>query len=341
MDTTEAFKDFLEKVVNLNKTRVDRIKEADRILSDFIKDNDDFKDIYIETVPQGSFRQKTITKPVGADGTFDVDLLIKLKKKEGWSAKDYHAKLAAAFKSSGVYEDITDTQGKTRCVTIDYEGDFHVDLVPGVVLPDGINICNKTTDEFELSDGDGYARWFESQDAIAGGHLVPVVRLLKYLRDAKGEFDTKSIILTTIAAMQIQHGKNYGSVSEALAEILSGMKAFLSQHKEAPSIPNPAMPGETFDRHWKSDDAGYKKLKSAISKYADSAVVAQKALKPDDAIVKWQKLFGDKFGEIDDSKERGVHVSTDTPRPVYPGSVTSRLDAPSKEFEKKGGGRYA
>jgi len=38
--------------------------------------------------------------------------------------------LADGFRDSDRYKDITDTNGKTRCVTIDYEGDFHVDLVP-------------------------------------------------------------------------------------------------------------------------------------------------------------------------------------------------------------------
>lgn len=322
MDTTEAFRIFLENTVNLNDTRVRRIEEADRILSAFIQKSTDFKDIYIETVPQGSFRQKTIIKPVGKHGEFDVDLLIKLKKKEGWNPKDYHSRLAAAFRDSGVYEDITDTEGKTRCVTIDYEGDFHVDLVPGIMLSNGVNICNKNTDQFELSDGDGYAQWFETQNAVANGHLVPVVRLLKYLRDAKEEFDTKSIILTTIAGMQVLQGKNYGNVPEALNEILLGIKIFLSKHERAPSVPNPAMPGETFDRHWKGDDVGYKKLKSAIFKYSELAARAQ-----------WQELFGDDFG-----KERG---EDDPTHPIHPGPISSRLNPPSKEFEKEGGGRYA
>ena len=121
MDIQTIFEKFLENTVNLNKGRVERIEDAQRILTDFIKSCEDFKNLYIDTIPQGSFRQKTIIKPVGNSGTFDIDLLIKLKENFDWTASNYHARLAKAFKDSGTYEDITDTNGKTRCVTIDYK----------------------------------------------------------------------------------------------------------------------------------------------------------------------------------------------------------------------------
>jgi hypothetical protein len=305
MDIQTIFEKFLDKVVNLNKDRVNRIKEAQRILSDFIKNRDEFNALYIDTVPQGSFRQKTITKPVGNDGTFDVDLLIKLKENPDWSPTDYHSKLAAAFKDSGRYEDLTDTNGKTRCVTIDYEGDFHVDLVPAVERSGRYYICNKTTDQFEETDGDGYAQWFEQQDATTGGYLVPVVRMIKYLRDSKGEFDTKSIILTTIAGMQVRSGDNFSSLPAALSTILSRMNEFLSQFESAPSIPNPAMPGENFDRHWKNDGKGFNKLKATIGVYADRAFDAVSTTDAEEAVERWQELFGNEFS-VTDSNSKGV-----------------------------------
>lgn len=295
MDIQTAFENFLDKVVNLNKGRVDRIEEAQRVLSEFIENQEDFKDLYIDVIPQGSYRQKTIIKPVGDDGAFDVDLLIKLKENTDWSPADYHAKLAAAFKDSGRYEDLTDTNGKTRCVTIDYEGDFHVDLVPAVERGGKYYVCNKTTDEFEETDGDGYAQWFEQQDANAGGHLVPVVRLLKYLRDSKGDFDTKSIILTTIAGMQVNPSDSFASTPEALSAILGRMNDYLSQFDSAPSVLNPAMPGETFDRHWKNDGKGFNNLKAAVGAYAGMASDALSTADTDEAIEQWQELFGDEF----------------------------------------------
>jgi len=330
MDIQTAFENFLDKVVNLNKDRVNRIEVAQDTLSAFIQNQKDFKDLYIDTVPQGSYRQKTIIKPVGDDGAFDVDLLVKLKENPDWSPADYHAKLAKAFKDSGRYEDLTDTKGKTRCVTIDYEGDFHVDLVPAVERNGKYYVCNKTTDEFEETDGDGYAQWFEQQDANAGGHLVPIVRLLKYLRDSKEDFATKSIILTTITGMQVEPGDSFASTPEALSIILNKMNDYLSQFESAPSIPNPAMPGENFDRHWKNDGKGFNDLKAAIGAYAGIASDAVSFSDTDEAIERWRELFGGSFSATTDNDKTST---TNTIGSVaVAGGVTSRSFAPHSPY---------
>jgi len=331
MDTQTIFEEFLDRIVNLNNDRVNRIKDAQRILSKFIRNQEEFKDLYIDTIPQGSYRQKTIIKPVGDDGTFDVDLLIKLNENQDWTPADYHAKLATTFRESGRYEDLTDTKGKTRCVTIDYEGDFHVDLVPVVKRGADYYVCDKTKTEFkdeDKTDGDGYAQWFEQQDTNADGYLVPVVRLLKYLRDSKEDFDTKSIILTTVAGMQVIPDDSFASIPEALSAILERMNHYLSQFEIAPSIPNPAMPGEYFDRHWKDDEKGFNKLKVAIGVYADIADNAMEAENIEDAIKQWQKLLGDDFiVEDTDSKS-----STGSTAPTLAVGMATRSFTPGKPY---------
>lgn len=320
MNIQVYFEQFLDKVVNLNKARVDRIGDAQRILSEFIKTCDDFKDIYIDTIPQGSFRQGTIIKPIGEQGTFDVDLLVTLEEKPSWTATDYLTKLSDAFKESGVYEDITDTNGKTRCVTIDYKGDFHVDLVPAIQRQGNWYICNKTTGEFEKTDGDGYAQWFEQQNLLANGHLVEVVRLLKYLRDSGDDFDTKSIILTTIAGNQVEGGEGFTTLPESFTSVVVALDSYLNQFEIPPSVHNPAMPGETFDRHWKDDQSGFEKFKSSITRYARLATEASSISDSDEAVKAWRKLFGENFG-IDNDK--GMPTSY---RPVTP--IGSSMSSP-------------
>lgn len=327
MNIQSAFENFLNDIVNLNKDRVNRIDDAQRVLSGFIRNQDEFKDLYIDTVPQGSYRQKTIIKPVGDDGVFDVDFLIMLKENLDWSSSDYHAKLASAFRKSDRYEDLTDTKGKARCVTIDYEGDFHVDLVPAIERNGRYYICNKNTDEFEETDSDGYAQWFEQQDSRANGYLVPVVRLLKYLRDYKGDFDTKSIILTTIAGMQVYSDDEFIDIPDALSKILERMNDYLSQFETAPSIINPAMPGEDFDRHWKDDDKGFNRLKTAISEYADLASDAVSTPDQDKAIKRWRELFGDDFPTEDNDEKPGSAESA--PRTT---NTTSRSFTPYSPY---------
>lgn len=331
MNIIEAFEDFLDKKVNLNKGRVDRIEEAERILGEFIAGNAVFKDLYIGTTPQGSYRQKTIIKPQTEDHEFDVDLLVALKSAEGWEPKDYVNKLAAEFRASGRYEDLTDTNGKHRCVTIDYEGDFHVDLIPVLQHPEGKVICNKQTNAYEPTDGDGYARWFDMQNIMAHGHLVHVVRLLKYLRDSKGDFDTKSIILTTIAGMQIGTSGNYATLPQAFATVLADMDTYLSRFAKPPSIQNPAMPGETFDRHWKDEHKAFAMLKESISDYARIARDAMREADPHEAITHWKELFGDSFGESGDGNIARSIVGTPPVFPRMPGPTTPPLPPRNRE----------
>ena len=42
---------------------------------------------------------------------------------------------------------------KTRCVYIDYAGDFHLDLVPCITLDEECYICNNKENRFEDADG--------------------------------------------------------------------------------------------------------------------------------------------------------------------------------------------
>ena len=87
---------------------------------------------------------------------------------------------------------------KTRCVYIDYAGDFHLDLVPCITLDEECYICNNKENRFEETDGTGYRDWFNEKTRITNGNLKRVTRLLKFLRDHKGNFSVKSILLTTL-----------------------------------------------------------------------------------------------------------------------------------------------
>src|SRR5438874_710633 len=132
MKLETSFNKFLVDVVNLNQTRVDVANAGIETMTKFLKNNERFGNLFIDTKPQGSIRQQTIIKPTDPESDFDVDLLFELKPVEEWEPKDYLEKLAAEFKQTERYKDKVDTRGKTRCVTIDYESDFHIDIVPAV-----------------------------------------------------------------------------------------------------------------------------------------------------------------------------------------------------------------
>ncbi len=134
MKFIESFEKFITDEVNLNKTRLDRITAGIDTVKTFLGNSKVFGDQIKSVEPQGSYRQKTITKPATEDVDFDVDLLCEMKLQAGWQPKDYPDRLHNEFKKTDRYKDIVDKRGKNRCVTLDYADDFHIDLVPAVTI---------------------------------------------------------------------------------------------------------------------------------------------------------------------------------------------------------------
>ena len=154
---------------------------------------------------QGSWAHKTIIKPPGENG-FDADLLMFVDPVPGWTANDYVLNLRGLFLQSQTYKDIVGL--KNRCVTLNYAGDFELDVVPCVVDRPGrtypYEVCNRTDDRFEPTDLERYTEWFQHANNLVGGdHLIHVMRLIKYLRDTKTTFTCKSVLLNTLVANQI------------------------------------------------------------------------------------------------------------------------------------------
>jgi len=134
MKLDQSFSQFLKNVVNLNQGRIDVAEASMETMTTFLEENELFSQFFVDTQPQGSFRQETIIKPVNPEMDFDVDLLFEMNAVDGWEPKDYLLKLSNEFKKTERYKDLVDTRGKERCVTIDYESDFHIDIVPRLLF---------------------------------------------------------------------------------------------------------------------------------------------------------------------------------------------------------------
>ena len=89
-------------------------------------------------------------------------------------------------------------------MTLDYVGQFHLDVLPRVTRQGGHFICNGETNEFEVTDGTGYRDWFANRSRITRVNLKRAVRLLKYIRDRQDNYVAKSILLTTLAGNAIR-----------------------------------------------------------------------------------------------------------------------------------------
>lgn len=302
MKLLHSFDRFLADCVNLNKTRVDQANNAFDTLTSFLENHDDVSDLFIDTFKQGSLRQGTIIKPRVEETEFDVDLLLRLTAIDDWSPRDYLDLIHAAFKSSDRYKEIVDRRGKHRCVTIDYAtNNFHVDVVPSIEKDGQCWIMNRESNEFEVTDGDGYAAWFAGRNALTGGkQLIKVVRLVKYLRD-EHEWPVKSILLTTLLGQQVLNGDTaslYSDVPTALQLLMKRLDDWLQSQTSIPTVSNPALEAEEFTRHW--DENIFEEFRDGVHATAEQIQRAYSSAEAEESLDVWREAFGEEFPLDDD-----------------------------------------
>lgn len=263
--------------------------------------------------PQGSFRLGTVTRPWKRDD-YDLDVACSLQVGLTTAHVSQHqlkqlvgADLNAYRNERQIRERL---EAKHRCWRLHYQDrlQFHIDTVPSIphteevrniirqrmldvgadarfahdvavravaITDDRHPSYERISNDWYISNPEGYARWFESRMKLAKELLksrvlqakvrriedLPVFRwktplqmaiqILKRHRDVMFETDTDrkpiSIIITTLAAQA------YGGESELLAA-LGGIMANMQLNQTSPRVPNPVNPQEDFADRWKTPD---------------------------------------------------------------------------------------
>lgn len=314
------FQKFLSEEVDLNKTRLDRLNDSSSAVDTFLSGN---LDAYEKTERQGSYGLKTIIKPVGTR-EYDADMLLYMTYDDDKEPKDYINDVYNCLKANDNYKD--KVHRRTRCVYINYAGDFHLDLVPCVTQEDCLTqeeeyfICNNKENRFEVTDGTGYRDWFNEKTRITNGNLKRVTRLLKFLRDHKGNFSVKSILLTTLIGNSVytfdEWGEDFKDIPTSLKTVSNRINDFLQANVSMPEICNPVLDGESFTRHWDQDK--YSNFREKFDLYNSKINEAFDAKDHNTSVKKWRELFGDNFGELkDDTENRGGAPVVVVPRKPY------------------------
>ena len=299
MKHIQYFDKFLKDHVNLNQTRLDTLGKKVNIVTDLLKLK---LPNYAKYGQQGSYAHGTIIKPVKGNDEFDADILIFIKDSRfhpNSYHKDYVTEIYGVIRDDANYQIIV--RRKSRCVTIDYSGDFHLDLVPCVEYFDKKYICNRDDRKYEQTDGDGYKDWFADKNRIVGENkLKKATRLFKFLRDHKNNFAVSSVLLTTILGNQITiNDKDYAEfrdLPQTLKTLSNRVNAYLQTNSNMPSIWNPVLPGENFNRKW--DQRKYRNFREKFGIYNQKINDAFEEKDHNESIRKWRKLFGDDFGEL-------------------------------------------
>lgn len=285
------FNAFLRDYVNLNQTRIDSLQSRVSSLEDYLLGDSPINALVDELIPQGSFAHRTIIRPFTGND-FDADVLLPMEEQDGWAPEKYTVELEKALDASNRYVDKA-RLGK-RCVTIEYTNDFHIDVVPLVTRADGLTyITHRTKNEFLRCDPVAFTSWIEDLTRTTNGHLVRVIRLVKYLRD-RSSIDVPSVVLTALLAERVNifgGNDNYNNVATTLVTLVEALNDYIGPMAERPWVDD-RIGQNLADRLTAS---GLTNLQSQVKTWAQKM---RAALDADavDSVEAWRKVFGANFG---------------------------------------------
>jgi hypothetical protein len=314
MKLVGVFDDFLKETVNLNQSRIDLLTDSISAIKSFVRQSE-WEPHIRGFEEQGSWAHDTIIKPVDGD-EFDADLLVMVDHVHGWSAADYVNKLGDVFSSSATYGDKVKVWD--YCVTITYAGERKIDLAPCVVgrLWDGsIEVCNRSTGQFERSEPVAYTDWLKQRNAYSGSNSFrKVTRLLKYLRDIKHTFTCPSVLLTTLIGCRIdwfdKDHADFVDTPTTLKTVVGRLDEWLQANAFKPMVTNPQLSTEDFATAWTNSQ--YSNFRDFVHKYRGWIDEAFDTEGRSQSITAWQRVFGAEFAKGDvikvaaDSASEGI-----------------------------------
>ncbi len=283
--------------------------------------------------PQGSFRLGTVISPVNQDDEYDLDLGCRLRSgisKATHTQKQLKYLVGADLESYRIARGIKEKkEEKHRCWRLKYADtlNFHIDTVPsipesaarrqliqkamvragatdplaklvagsaGAITDNRLKNYDIISDDWRISNSEGFARWFESRMKLARlllekrafevkvaqvddlpayrwkSPLQRCIQILKRHRDVMfaDNLDSKpiSIIITTLA------GKAYQGeveIADALDRILSNMGSLINP--TMPRVPNPVNPEEDFADKWANPNYRHLELEKYFRLWLEQA----------------------------------------------------------------------
>lgn len=309
--------DKMAEAVQLDDTRYDRMKSSYESVKNWIgTDEIFFKPYNYDVYPHGSVRILTTVKPIGKD-EFDLDIAIHLKSNTPHTPQRVYAELKRCMEAYAKKHGLK-LEAKNRCIRLNYAGDFHMDILPGIQEisfdQNKLKIPDRELGTWVSSNPRGYADWFISKANLVKESLLEkalraeklptdnfknkkplqrAVQLIKRDRDLFFQIDdtyrTSSIILTTIAG-QFYQGEE--SIFDTIDNIITVIRTKVSQSVGRLKILNPVNSAEDFTDKWDSEPEYYE----AFKKFANHLYSEWQKLKMQHGVVEEGIIMKGLFG---------------------------------------------
>lgn len=312
--------DLLDKMaeeVQLDATRYERMKSSYEAVKNWIEaDEKFFKPFSYDVYPHGSVRILTTVKPIGKD-EFDLDIAIHLKSSTPHTPQRIYNELKRRLEENDKYKGMIEL--KNRCIRLNYSGDFHMDILPGIqenaIDQNKIKIPDRELGDWVSSNPRGYADWFIAKANLARESLLSkalnaeklpadnfrnkkplqrAVQLIKRYRDIFFQNDdtykTSSIILTTIAG-QFYQGEE--SIFDTVDNIIATIRTKVNQPMGRLKIVNPVNASEDFTDKWDSEPEYY----VAFKRFANHLYSEWQKLKMQHGVMEEGNIMKGLFGD--------------------------------------------
>ncbi len=281
----DSLLDNMVEVIQLDKTRYERMKQAYESVKAWIEDDEIFfRPFKYDVYPHGSVRIQTTVKPLSSD-EFDLDIVVHLITDYSLHTPiEVYNQLKRRLMENKKYEDLLEL--KNRCIRLNYSGDFHMDILPGIQENmfdnNKIKVPDRKLNDWVSSNPKGYANWFLGKaNLVKESYLEKAMRaeklptdnfkdkkplqravqLIKRYRDEyfkrNATYKTSSIILTTIAG-QFYQGE------DSIFYTVDGIITSIINQVEQPlrlKVLNPVNSEEDFTDKWESEPQYYTEFK--------------------------------------------------------------------------------
>ncbi len=291
--------DLLNRIgekLQLNQTRIEKAEQCYNAVSEWLKEDEIFFSEYdINIYPQGSYRLGTTVKPKGKD-EYDLDVVLEVNYDfRKLKPEDLLNHLERRLKESEVYK--SKIERKKRCIGINYESDFHLDVIPALPRDffkgENLKISDRKLSAWLDSCPKGYIKWFESKyiaqklilekaaeieelpSKLPYSLIQPIQRIVQLTKrhrdiyfDEQKDNSPRSVVLTTLTA---EYYNAWESESESLLNVLSNIKRNIDLNPYGKIVVvNPSNPNEKFSDLWEEKPQLYNYFKDFINSFYEN-----------------------------------------------------------------------
>lgn len=150
--------------LELDATRQQQMKSAYTAVTDVLSNDEAFfKDYKINVYAQGSLLIGTTIKPLSGQ-EFDLDIVLHIESSYlNHTPSEIYDALYRVLSNHDTYKPLLEK--KNRCVRIDYNSDFHMDILPGCIITINNNRLmiaeNERRNSWSRTNPKDYADWFK------------------------------------------------------------------------------------------------------------------------------------------------------------------------------------